>query len=198
MEMNQKTADKASDLINDLTIHGVSKLVRPQHKIVTLIWSIALLASFAYCALIITNNIIDYFRYPVITNIETVNEKNPDFPQVTFCNFNEEFFNECKFNSIDCPHTHLRMKDDTCTSFNSGINKYQNETVTILRSKDIGSLQGLVLSLKQSENESLEIFIHPQNVSEILKKAITLPLDSHIKLTLKKVIIKRLGTPYSN
>ncbi|XP_067663252.1 acid-sensing ion channel 5-like [Haliotis asinina] len=98
------TEEKIGSLWTDFTqntgFHGVNKLTPGRHyKIRCFSWTVAVLAMTAYMTYNITKELMNYYRYPVITNtkIEVVEEL--PFPAVTFCNLSP--FNLTKIKAVD-------------------------------------------------------------------------------------------------
>ena len=68
------------------TFHGIPRLVDAKNLIHRILWFTAILLSYSYCLYLIVVFILEYLDYPVITNLEVINEVSPEFPAITFCN----------------------------------------------------------------------------------------------------------------
>ena len=149
--------DSTKELILTSTFQGLPNLIRTKRLFFKVIWFISLLVSSSACVYYETKTILDYFDYEVMTNIETINEPNAQFPTISICNqFNKDF--EFKnvgffFNFFDYRSNwkdHIEVFNDyvygKCYRFNSGKDFYNN-TIGI---KNIGSsdyLNSLFLDL---------------------------------------------------
>ena len=67
------------------TAHGVANVMRTDLLLIKIMWSILFLMSFSTCFYYITSNLLNFFEYPVISNIQVYSEMNSKFPTVSFC-----------------------------------------------------------------------------------------------------------------
>ena len=56
------------------TFDAVAKLLRTNHSIMKLFWSIILIGLLASCAFVLINAFINYFAYEIVTTINVKNE----------------------------------------------------------------------------------------------------------------------------
>ncbi|XP_046581232.1 amiloride-sensitive sodium channel subunit beta-like [Haliotis rubra] len=98
------TEEKIGSLWTDFTqntgFHGVNKLTPGRsYKIRCFSWTVAVLAMTAYMTYNITKELMNYYRYPVITNTKVEVLEELPFPAVTFCNLSP--FNLTKIKAVD-------------------------------------------------------------------------------------------------
>ncbi|XP_067661281.1 amiloride-sensitive sodium channel subunit beta-like [Haliotis asinina] len=107
------SADSIQSLWTDFTqhtgFHGANKLT-PGHnyRLRCVTWTVAVLAMSAYMSFNIAKELIDYYRYPVITNTKFEVLEEVPFPAVTFCN--QSPFNLSKVRAAD-PHLEEFLKN---------------------------------------------------------------------------------------
>ncbi|XP_067660438.1 amiloride-sensitive sodium channel subunit beta-like [Haliotis asinina] len=91
-----------TDFTQNAGFHGASKLT-PGHnyRLRCASWTVAVLVMSAYMSYNITKELMDYYRYPVITNTNVDVLEEVPFPAVTFCN--QSPFNLSKVRAAD-PH----------------------------------------------------------------------------------------------
>lgn len=70
-------------------IHGLAKIVRSNNSIpIKITWVLCILSSIVVCFVLVALNVIDYFKFEVITKIQILQEIPAVFPTVTLCNYN--------------------------------------------------------------------------------------------------------------
>lgn len=67
--------------------HGISSIYRTKTTL-KLLWIFSTLASGSLCFYMIATSLLEYFSFPVNTNIEIINETPALFPTVSVCNLN--------------------------------------------------------------------------------------------------------------
>ena len=70
------------------TIHGFPNIFQTKSITIRIMWIICFLASNAFCCYIISTNIMNYFKYEVVTAIKNIQKDSLPFPAVTVCNAN--------------------------------------------------------------------------------------------------------------
>ncbi|XP_046577773.1 amiloride-sensitive sodium channel subunit beta-like [Haliotis rubra] len=98
------TEEKIGSLWTDFTqstgLHGVNKLTPGRnHKIRCFSWTVAVLVMTGYMTYNITQELMNYYRRPVITNTKVEVIEELPFPAVTFCNLSP--FNLTKIKAVD-------------------------------------------------------------------------------------------------
>ena len=65
------------------TSHGIPNIVRTTNWYVKVLWTIFVLFSTGFCAIMVTRVILDYMKNDVITKIRVIKELPADFPAIT-------------------------------------------------------------------------------------------------------------------
>lgn len=99
------------------TSHGIPNIARSEGKFSLLLWSIAFLASLAFCGYQIVLTLIDVSKFPVYTKIEIIEEIPTPFPSISFCNLNP-------FNTND--PVNYAMFENLLTKSNINFNSHPN------------------------------------------------------------------------
>lgn len=199
-ELSKKMKRKTLQLLSGTSFHGVPKVVTSEIWLQKIIWVGLIMASFVYCSMMISRNLIDYFDYPVVTNIQSIYEKEPEFPAVTFCNSNGNYYIDdiyfCVFNQDYCTSESVIAKNFNCYSFNLGLNA-SNHPVDILKSITAGPDNGLTLTLKPTEYK-LYIYIHNQSLDYDVNRVITVASGMDLSLVIGRTFHNKLDSPFSN
>ena len=116
--------EKSINLIQNLSIHGASRIVSSRSWIQSLFWIIIVLCAWAYSSITIVGYFIEYFNYSAITFYER--RIIYKFPAVKFCGHDKTRI-KCQFNQVDCPEdsivhlpNNLLTGFHSCSVFNSG------------------------------------------------------------------------------
>ena len=83
---NKKINETIISIIEDSTIHGIPRLVKPNSWISKIAWLIFFICSINYCIYLIITTVLSYLQYNTVTNIEIVTEIPAEFPSVTIIN----------------------------------------------------------------------------------------------------------------
>ena len=86
--------DLAIKKLKNASIHGVSPILMEEKKTMKALWSLLLATAWIVCIHFVLLNIREYFKYEVITSVNTVYEKPFKFPAVTFCNMDPSGYYE--------------------------------------------------------------------------------------------------------
>lgn len=135
------------ELLDKSTFHGLSKIFLSENILNKIFWLIASLASYGYCAFLVTNSILDFNKHEVVTKYESIYENQPLFPLVYF-KYHDRNKTECIFNKVSCKsYLSYKSKNDSSEIFNAVIfnNGYP---IPHLTSKGYGSGSGLQLKLR--------------------------------------------------
>lgn len=120
-----------NELMKSSTFHGIPKLVNAKNLVHMLLWFSAILLSYSYCLYVIVLFILEYLEYPIVTNLEVVNERAPEFSAITFCNHNKSKI-VCKFDNRDCPEETIKDSGFLyCSEFNTGIQGFNLTLFTL-------------------------------------------------------------------
>jgi len=150
----------------------------------------------AYLALAVVNSIFDYSSFSVVTNINTVYEKQTTFPAVTIC---YGYVYHCYFDNKRCSDEYLTKRTDWCLNeFNSGLNQTLYP-IEILNSTIPGEINGLELKvLPNTASEYINIFIYNQSADYDFNQAIHVYPNMRIDIVMSKVLTSKLSSPYSD
>ena len=77
--------ESAREFMNKSTIHGLNHIASSKSPVLKGAWSILVLASFSYAALIINSSFISWKESPVVTSSQTLHISNVKFPKITVC-----------------------------------------------------------------------------------------------------------------
>ena len=177
------------------SFHGVTQLVESEHLFMKVIWFLAMIGCYFFCFFVVASNVAEFYEYPVITNINQVFSKEPEFPMVMFCNKESKFtLVLCSFNRQRCP-AYILLAD--CFIFNKGMNT-SNHELPVLRSVTPGISYGLNLELYSTSTfrSNIEIYINNQSVTN-KDKVIRVSEQMETNLVISKVFVHKLGHPYS-
>ena len=130
----QRLKQKFKQLASGLTFHGMPKLVRKQHFLITIIWTLLILTSVSYCAFTIAYEFIHYFKFEVVTDMQIVYEDHPEFPQITVCGITNF---TCIHNNETCPEAFFKYENEDCKAINPGL-ELLNGTGEIIKSIEPG------------------------------------------------------------
>ncbi len=150
----------------------------------------------AYLSLSGVNSVIDYSSFSVVTNINTVYEKQTTFPAVTICGGDVY---GCYFDNKPCLNEFFIFRSDECPKdFNRGLNQsyYPIETHN---SSIPGVSNGLRLTvLPRSDTKQFKIYIYNQSADFDLNQALFVNPNMQIYIVMSKVLNSKLSSPYSD
>jgi hypothetical protein len=191
----QRAKEKTRSLMSGITFHGMPKLVRKQHFLVTVVWLLLILASVTYCSYSIANDFIHYLHYKVVIDSEIVYEDHPEFPQITVCGMTNF---TCVHNNHSCPEIFLEFENQKCKAINPRLDLV-NETGEIMKSIEPGYQKGVHITLNSKAiDEYLTIYVSNQSEKIKYNKGIVIPSIGETSLVLDREIEERLPVPYSN
>lgn len=187
---------KFFELLDKSTFHGLPNIFLTKNIFRKIFWLIATLVSYCYCAFLVTNNILEYNKYEVVTRYESIYENEPPFPLVFFCDHNRKK-TKCIFNGEICPETY-KLPNDECEEFNHAYDFDTGTHVPLLKSREYGSGSGLQLKLHAKSvytaipvyisNHSKTIVTDPRYISPGLRTT----------FVIKRIFESRLPAPYSD
>ncbi|XP_071088417.1 acid-sensing ion channel 5-like [Haliotis cracherodii] len=97
---NENLASLWTDFTQNSGFHGVNKLTPGRnYRIRCVSWTVAVLAMSSFMIYNITQELVNYYRYPVITNTKVDVLEELPFPAVTFCN--QSPYNLSKIKAVD-------------------------------------------------------------------------------------------------
>jgi hypothetical protein len=188
--LKQQLKKKCIDALLDSTFHGASKIFLSEKLIQKLFWTTITLAMYAYFSASVANNVLEYLKYPVVTNINTVYEKEVTFPAVNFC-YGEIL--GCSFKNVACQ----LIPRASCFTFNSGLN-VSLYPISLLRSTIPGVINGLKLTLRPNVGSYVYLMIYNQSADFDWNKAIRVSRGIELDVAISRVFSSKLSAPYSN
>jgi len=72
------------------TGHVIMLIIRSQYLIMKIIFLLAWLIGFGITLYLVTNNILDYYKYDVTSQTRVIREQPMIFPKVTICNADQD------------------------------------------------------------------------------------------------------------
>ncbi|RMZ92818.1 acid-sensing ion channel 1 [Brachionus plicatilis] len=115
---------------DSFTMHGFPNIFRTKYITVRMMWIILFLFSNGFCFYIITKNIMNFFKYEVVTTIKVAERDSLPFPAVTVCNANSfvtegglQYVSDVldKYNLTDFPNVILKDAYEGNLNDNSSI-----------------------------------------------------------------------------
>lgn len=70
--------------IKSTTSHGLPKILDANDFLLRLLWIVCFLASSAYCIYCVVDIIGEYLSYPVVSNVELIDELPTTFPTIMY------------------------------------------------------------------------------------------------------------------
>ncbi len=192
--LQHKLKKKCVQALSCSTFHGVPRIISSERLFQKVFWIAIILAMYAYFSLSILNNVLEYLKYPVVTSINMVYEKEVTFPAVTIC---ENYYvqeNDCLFNNKQC---RLAQRSSGCYVFNRGINK-SYYPIEIFKSAIPGRNNGLILYLYPKYESQIELHLNNHSTDYDSKKAIYVSKGMEVNIILKRVLSSKLSSPYNN
>ena len=86
--MWEKIKEKIIELMLTTTAHGFPNIIRAKRKILKLIWTIFVILFSTLCVVLIVQNILQYYEFPVTTKVDYPIVNHANFPSVAVCNSN--------------------------------------------------------------------------------------------------------------
>ena len=178
--------------VTNTTLHGVARIFNSENLAVKIIWLLMIMISVSSCAYLIAKNVVEYYSYPVITNIYRLHENKPPFPQVAICHHKN--ISTCKIDGKDCGN-YIIKNTDVCHIFNSGVNQ-SYQSIGYASSKAAGYLFGLQLTLNLDPNKPTNIFIFNKTYNPDQKLLASPGKIQYIQI--KRTLQTKLSHPYSD
>ena len=182
---------------------------------IKLIWFVALLLAVLTNIYNVRLVILGYLKFDTTTSIYEINEKQSEFPTISFCSYDDETnFKNIKitnlwFNSIDLTNeweNHFEIYNDAsygkCFRFNSGKN-VQNESIPIKYSRKSGMNDGFWLKVYLNTTRDFSrmiIYIHNHTKISptIISKSDWINSGSDNFFVLKRIHDEKLEHPYND
>jgi len=166
------------EIISHSSLSYLLSPIRSKRLFIKLVWLIFLILFFFGSIYYVVVNVLDFLQYDTTTSIFTINEKEAEFPTVSFCNTKNSNFDikilELWFqneNLTDEWKNHIASYTDSvygnCFRLNSGLN-FSNQSVPIKKARKSGLDQGLWLDIYSNTSHYYEaLMIHIDNHTRI-------------------------------
>ena len=92
--------EKGSEIFNNITVYGVSKLLKRERLFSKLLWLSFIFISSAASIYYTWDAINSYLKYEVITKIESKYQQPMLFPTISFCAYEPKAFDNKTIKSI--------------------------------------------------------------------------------------------------
>ena len=216
--MKKDVKQTVKEQFKSSSLNFFMKPINAKKSLIKLFWLIvlllAVLANVYYVKLII----FDYLKFDTTTSIYEINEKQSEFPTITFCCDNDFNFKNHKFdilitgfwfNMKDLTNeweNHFEIYNDSsygnCYRFNSGKN-VQNESIPIKYSKKSGIDDGLTIEFYSNTSynfSQIHIYIHNHThiLSTIRNKGTWIMPGSENYFVIDRIYHKKLEHPYND
>ncbi|CAF1024353.1 unnamed protein product [Brachionus calyciflorus] len=109
LKIPKELKDQIKESIIQSTSHGIPRIVASDNMLLRIVWILFTIISTGFCAYLIADNIISFYKYEVATKVRQKFELKPKFPSVTICNVN---FFTTEY-SVDYMNDTFRKKDDS-------------------------------------------------------------------------------------
>jgi len=78
-----------TEIIWSSTIHGLSNIFRSHHILQKLMWIVSTVISCLVCGWFLIRTFVEYYKFSVVTRIETIYEQPLTFPTISICSYSE-------------------------------------------------------------------------------------------------------------
>jgi hypothetical protein len=195
------------------TSHGLPSVFRTKRKILKVIWLLLFLFGCGYGSSTVIKSIIDYFEYPVVTNIEEIYEKSEiEYPKISFINLKypklnltlDKYIVYCTFNLENCNLSDFEMIQDELGFVSYKFNKN--------KASFSGAFYGLWLvlnfgNLSQNKNQAtgvngMRFVLHNKTLTNGLNggysdRGINAGFGQGNEITIRRINTLKLGEPFN-
>lgn len=208
------------------SINSYSEALGTNSPIKKSFWLICMVSLFIACMILVDQNVKEYERNDVVTQIKVIENETMAFPAITFC------FNDCKY-SKDLTVTYFRTLNisevfydcffenptrkcspndfenfqvingrygyaNDCYKFNGGKNATNHKTPLVLPSK-FGKFTGLVMRFNMSKYGSLFFYVGDNFVKPVFAElANIIQAGKWANIGILKAVDKKLPEPYNH
>ncbi len=210
-----KIKKRLKELLLVTTVHGIQNTLRTERLLLKLMWTFFLISSTTLGSYYIIDSTFNYLKYNTVTTINVIDEKQAEFPTITFCTFPnvnisvDKTILRLRFDRIDDLDINKYFEEfhdpvyGKCMRYNSGINNY-NQSYELLKSTKSKNNNGLKIDMnievpKDYDFVSTLVSIH--NVTSPLyelNSGSSISTGSWNYFQIERVFSQHLGEPYSN
>jgi len=197
------------EILSDTSLQFLLSPIRTKRFLIKIINSIFLIISLFLSIYLVASNISDFLMYETTTSISNINEKEPEFPIVSFCPFLNSTYGNIRsfwFNgenlTTEWANYFEAFQDSSysgkCYRFNSGIN-ITNHSVLTKKSKRGGKNDGFSLEFNSDANSFLiSIYNQTQKPSTIYNKVYYVSVGSRNNFKINRIYDTKLEYPYND
>lgn len=109
-----RVKEKLIELIQTTTAHGIPNIIRTKRKFLKFLWASFVIIFSTMCVILIVQNIVQYYEFPVTTKVDYPFVNHVNFPSVAVCNSNPfvtQFAIEEIFSQLGT-EAHLQLKEN--------------------------------------------------------------------------------------
>jgi hypothetical protein len=92
-EMKRRLKENLIEIGLTTQLHGIPKIFNNKHKSLKILWLICFILSISFCINYLIQTINGYLKYPIITNIITIQQNPMPMPVITICDLNTPLTN---------------------------------------------------------------------------------------------------------
>ncbi len=194
--------EKIKQLVDESTAHGFAKIMNNKRLSIKLLWLVFTIISIGALIYFLYRSIVGFLNYDIITNIRVYNIKNPEFPTLSFCIYDDEedeksTINEtiifCEFDQIKCNLSEFEkyrsnFNNETCFRFNSIQDDIEIKNVS--RSDLRNGLNMFLYSKKYFKETFFKVAIFIHNKTNWFTREQVYNIDSGIMVPVGSTFIK--------
>lgn len=213
MSLKRKTLiTTLKNVISSSSLHFFFNPVRSKRLIMKIIWIVFLLTAVILTSVYLTKEIVAFLNYQVVTFTYQIDEKQSEFPTVSFCGQEKDLtirVGSVWFNDEDLVadwQNHFEIYNDSafgmCFRFNSGRNMF-NQSIPIKYSKRGGWQSGFAITFESYtpfNHGTIYAFIHNNTMipSTIYNRGVPVHSGSDNYFSVKRTLNKKLALPFNN
>jgi len=203
------------ELLSGSTAHGIPNIVKAKHLVIKIVWLVFFIISTGFGSYFVIDSVLDYLKFQTITTIKVVQEKQSQFPTVSFCgspafdNFSlDQIVMSTRFEGVYANNFSKEFEEfkdavwNKCFRYNSGKDIYGNK-IDIVNTTVYGKPNNLRIGfILNGQDDFREILIQIHNHSsppmDLENGGYWLKTGSINYFELKRVFIEKLSAPYND
>jgi hypothetical protein len=210
---NKDYKNPVKEILSATSLQFILSPIRSKRILIKIMNSCFLILSMCLTIYLVVLNITEFLMYETTTSITIINDKEPQFPIVAFCQFGNSTLGNSLYGNI----TSFYLNDEElttewenyfeyfqdssinrkCYRFNSGINM-TNHSIPIKNSKRNGYIDGFYLKYESSLSLLfVSIYNQTQNLSTIYNKGYYISVGTENLFKVKKIYDTKLEYPYN-
>jgi len=211
---NKDYKNPVKEILSATSLQFILSPIRSKRILIKIMNTCFLILSMCLTIYLVVLNITEFLMYETTTSITIINDKEPQFPIIAFCQSGKAKFGNSLYENI----TNFYLNDDElktewedyfesfkdssfngkCYRFNSGINM-TNHSIPIKKSKRSGYIDGFYLQYKSDINLLfVSIYNQTQNLSTLYNKGYFISAGSENLFKVKRIYDTKLEYPYND